>query len=451
MEANPTEGSLRDEIRAMLRGNDPAALPALLAAADPVDVAGVFYSFSLAEQISMLGLLPSHKAAEVLCALDHPTQQALLGGAELELLARLIPAMEPDDAADLVGMMEQGRAAELLRSLPPLTLDRIAFLLKYAKDTAGGLMDPDVVRVRADHAVHDAVAEVRGYVARVELDDFFSVFVVDDDGALRGTVPTWKMLLARPEQSIGEIMDPMVFSVPADMDQEEVSRLVRDHDLVSVPVVDERNHLIGRITHDDIVDVIDEEHEEDMGRLTGTMGEEVREISLLHTVRLRIPWLFIALAGEFLLALFMKKNESFLVSLPQLAFFFPLIMAMGGTSGIQSASLVIRGLATGEVEVGHWRRRLAREFVVALAMGVPIAGVLLVGGTVMLGDAALAGTVSLATLLGIVLAATGGTAIPLALEVMGVDPALATGPFITTLNDILGILVYLGIAWLMLG
>ena len=451
MEANPTEISLRDEIRAMLQGDDRAGLPALLAAADPVDVAGVFYSFSLAEQVSMLGLLPSHEAAEVLCALDHPTQQALLGGAELELTVRLIPAMEPDDAADLVGMMEQQRAEELLQNLPRFTRDRIAFLLKYADDSAGGLMDPDVVRVRTGHAVQDAVAEVRSYVARVELDDFFSIFVVDDDGALRGTVPTWKMLIAQPGQLIEEIMAPTVFSVPADMDQEDVSRLVRDHDLVSVPVVDERNHLIGRITHDDIVDVIDEEHEEDLGRLTGTMGEEVREISLLHTIRLRIPWLFIALAGEFLLALFMKNNESFLLTLPQLAFFFPLIMAMGGTSGIQSASLVIRGLATGEVEVAHWRRRLAREFAVAMAMGALVAGVLLLGGTIMLGDAALAGTVALATLLGILLAATGGTAIPLALKVMGVDPALATGPFITTLNDILGILVYLGIAWLLLG
>jgi magnesium transporter len=308
-----------------------------------------------------------------------------------------------------------------------------------------------VVRVGEHLTVKAAIEEVRRYVARVSLDEFFSFYVVTSDGTLVGTVPNWKMLLATPLQKISEIMDPTVVSVEAGLDQEEISRLVRNHDLVSVPVVDERNHLIGRITHDDIVDVIDEEHEEDIGRLTGTMGEEVREISLLHTIRLRIPWLFIALAGEFLLALFMKNNESFLLTLPQLAFFFPLIMAMGGTSGIQSASLVIRGLATGEVEVAHWRRRLAREFAVALAMGALVAGVLLLGGTVMLGDAALAGTVALATFLGILLAATGGTAIPLALKVMGVDPALATGPFITTLNDILGILVYLGIAWLLLG
>ena len=146
----------------------------------------------------------------------------------------------------------------------------------------------------------------------------------------------------------------------------------------------------------------------------------------------------------------MKNNESFLIAVPQLAFFFPLIMAMGGTSGVQSSALVIRGLATGEVELGHWKRRLVREIIVSTTIGAIFAGVLLVGGTAMTGDVKLAAAVGLATMLGIMLATSGGTAIPIALKSMGFDPALATGPFITTLNDILGILVYMGIAYLML-
>ncbi len=450
MEANNPELSLHDRIRELLHGGALAKLGGVLKAADPVEIAGATFNLALAEQLALLRLMPQIQAAAVLCELDHPTAEALLTALEPQELARLIPAMEPDDAADVVGMMEEGRAAAVMERLPPRVRERVSYLLGYDEESAGGLMDPDVVRVGEHLTVKGAIEEVRRYVKRVQLDGFFSLYVVSRDGTLVGTVPNWKMLLAEPRQKIKEIMEPAVVAVEAGLDQEEISRLVRDHDLVSVPVVDEEHHLIGRITHDDIVDVIDEEHEEDLGRLTGTMNEEVRELSLLHTIRQRFPWLFIALVGEFLLALFMQNSEEFLISVPRLAFFFPLIMAMGGTSGVQSASLVIRGLATGEVVPADWRRRLTREFMVALAVGLLFALVLIAAGTGMTGDVSLSVAVGLATMAGILLATTGGTAIPMALKSLNIDPALATGPFITTLNDILGILVYLGIAYLIL-
>ncbi|MCZ6532442.1 MAG: magnesium transporter [SAR324 cluster bacterium] len=451
MDANTAEVSLQDRIRPLLHSGTPAKLKSLLRRTDPVDMAAAFFEFPLEEQLALMGMMPKDRAAAVLCELDHPAAQTLLLELDLSELARLIPSMEPDDAADIVGMMEKGRADELLARLPRLARDTINYLLSYDEESAGGLMDPDVVRVGEHLTVKAAIEEVRRYVERVRLDEFFSFYVVTSDGTLVGTVPNWKMLLAKPQQKISEIMDPAVVAVEASLDQEVISRLVRDHDLVSVPVVDEQHHLIGRITHDDIVDVIDEEHEEDLGRLTGTMGEEVREHSLWHTIRLRFPWLFVALVGEFLLALFMKYTENFLLATPQLAFFFPLIMAMGGTSGIQSSSLVIRGLATGEIALTHWRRRVMREFVVALAIGLLFAILLIAAGSGMTGDPMLAIAVGLATMAGILLAATGGTAIPIALSSLGFDPALATGPFITTLNDIVGILVYLGIAYLLMG
>ena len=227
-------------------------------------------------------------------------------------------------------------------------------------------------------------------------------------------------------------------------------RLVRDHDLVTIPVVDGSHRLIGRITVDDIVDVIQEEHTEDLARLTGTGAEDVREVSIAQTLRDRAPWLFIALGGQFLAAMIMRSKQAYLVEIPQLAFFIPAVMAMGGNTGVQSASLVIRGLATGELRLSHFRRRLKREFLVALSIGSVFAVILIGGGFVLTGWWALGLVVGLATLVTITVASTGGMVIPMVLRRLGKDPALATGPFLTTLNDVFGIAVYLLLAYFFL-
>ena len=323
-------------------------------------------------------------------------------------------------------------------------------IMGYPEDSAGGLMDPDAVTVRPDQTVAEAIEDIRRYVQEVQLDNFFSLFVVSDDGKLVGVVPNWKMLLARPEQTIREIMEPEVISVPVAMDQEEVSHLVRDHDLVTVPVVDEQTRLIGRITVDDVVDVIEEEHQEDLGRLAGTGAEEVQELSVFRTVRDRMPWLLFALAGGLLSAVIMRRQEGLFAALPQLAFFIPLVMAMGGNTGMQSSSLVIRGLATGEVRLSHFRRRVLRETLVSLTIGALFAIMLLLGGWAITGNYRMGAAVGLATMAGIVLASTAGTAIPMILRRLKVDPALGAGPFLTTLNDVAGILLYLAIAYLLL-
>ncbi len=439
------------QIRALLeRGAEPE-LRGLLARVDPIAAAAGFYDFSRAEQQRLLGLMPAGSAALVVRELDPSAAEGLLAELEPERLAGWVERMEPDDAAGLIGTMEPGKAEVLLRLLEPRARAGISLLLTYPDDTAGRIMDPDVARIRENQTVAEAVAEVRRYVDSVQLNDFFALFVVTGDGSLVGSVPNWKMLLAQPEQYIREIMDYDLVAVEAHTDQEEISRLVRERDLVTVPVVDGNNRLIGRITHDDIVDVIDEEHGEDLGQLAGTGSEEIRELSLFQTIRLRFPWLFVALVGEFLLAVFMRDKQAFLAALPQLAFFFPLIMAVGGTSGVQSSSLVIRGLATGEVDASHFWRRLLREFLVALSIGAIFGAVMILGGAGITGELLMGLTVGLATMAGVMLATALGAALPILLKQLRFDPALAAGPFITTLNDILGILVFLGIAYLILG
>jgi magnesium transporter len=284
----------------------------------------------------------------------------------------------------------------------------------------------------------------------VDLDEFFSIFVVNGQRRLVGVVPNWKMLLADGDEKVETLMESDPIAVEAQLDQEEVSRLFWDHDLVTMPVVDAHKRLIGRITVDDVVDVIQEEFSEDLGRLTGTGDEEVREVSLRQSVRDRAPWLVIALCGEMISALILQSRMDFLGSIPQLAMFIPVIMAMGGNTGVQSASLVIRGLATGEVRLSHFWRRLLREFLVALSIGTAFAIILVLGSLVLTGHIGMGLAVGLATLSTITLASTAGMVIPMVLRRLGLDPALATGPFLTTLNDVMGILVYLTIAYAIL-
>jgi magnesium transporter len=307
-------------------------------------------------------------------------------------------------------------------------------------------MDPDVVQVQAAQTVATALEAIRSYVRKVELDEFFSIFVVNEARQLVGVVPTGRMLLAEPHQQVGEIMIPDPLAVEAHMDQEEVSRLVIDHDLVTVPVVDGQRRLIGRITVDDVVDVIQEEYEEDLGHLTGTEGEPVREFSLLQTLRVRVPWLFVAFVGEFGSAMIIRSREEFLLLVPQLAFFIPVIMAMGGNAGIQSSSLVIRGLATGEVRLSHFGSRLLREISISLCIGLIFALILVSGGAALTGIYKLGLAIGLAMMANISLASVIGIAIPMVLKRLGQDPALATGPFLTTMNDMVGILIYLVVA-----
>ncbi|HKJ92121.1 MAG TPA: magnesium transporter, partial [Longimicrobiales bacterium] len=354
------------------------------------------------------------------------------------------------DGADTLDLLPLERHASVLAALSAQTREALTVLLTYGPETAGGLMDPDVVQVRTRQTVREAIADIRGYVERVHLDDFFAIFVVDDQRRLVGVVPNSRMLLAEGDETVEALMEPDPISVEAHLDQEDVSRLVWDHDLVTIPVVDVHRRLIGRITVDDVVDVIQEEHSEDLGRLTGTGAEEVREVSLVQSVRDRAPWLLIALGGEMISALILDWRVDFLGSLPQLAMFIPVIMAMGGNTGVQSASLVIRGLATGEVRLSHFRRRLAREFVVALSIGLAFAMILIVGGVTLTGHLEMGLAVGLATLCTITMASTAGMIIPMVLRRLGLDPALATGPFLTTMNDVLGILVYLSIAYAIL-
>lgn len=442
--------TLAEQLRQALLAGEDEALRRLLSVAEPYEIAHTFYHFDAEGQLHLLSQFSALDAAETLLHLDDAAREYLFDEMPAARLATYINLLEPDDGADLIQQVDPEKAQVVMEWVDPTLRREIDSLLAYPEDTAGGIMDPDVVQVRAWHTVERAVQEVREYVARVRLDDFFTLFVVNRTGRLVGSVPAYRMLLADPGQRVEEVMEPHPVAVEAHVDQEEVSRLVRHHGLVTVPVVDANQRLIGRITVDDILDVIHEEHAEDVGRLMGTGTEEVRELSLAQSLKDRAPWLLIALGGQLVSALIMRSREDFLITLPQLAFFIPVVMAMGGNTGIQSSSLVIRGLATGEVDMTHFWRRLGRELLVALGIGCVFAVLLVLSGMAITGGFMLGVTVGLATLATILLASMLGITIPMVLKRFDLDPALATGPFLTTLNDILGIAVYLMVAYVML-
>ena len=271
--------------------------------------------------------------------------------------------------------------------------------------------------------------------------------VIDEYRHLIGTVQATQLLLADPKATIAELMDPDVVAVDVDLDQEDVAQTAREYDLVVVPVIDKHLRLIGRITIDDLVDVISEEYAEDIGLIAGTGDEEVMDTSLVKTIRDRLPWLLLALLGGGLAAVMMNFYEGPISEMPKVAYFVPLIAALGGNIGIQSSSIVVRGLATGEIQSTDLAFRLWRELRVGFLNGVICSICLVFLAWALAGNLNFGISTGIALLVVVCIAALIGGGVPIMLKRVNIDPALATGPFITTSNDVLGVIIYLAIAF----
>jgi magnesium transporter len=306
----------------------------------------------------------------------------------------------------------------------------------------------EFVAVRSSATVQEAIDRIRE--KREDVENLYYLFAMDDDGRLAGVVSLKDLVLAPANSLVSEIMNPEVISVNVHVDQEEVAHLFMKYDLVSIPVVDDLNRLVGRITHDDIMDVIEDEADEDIALMGGVIRAEITEESPMRISRARLPWLVAGLFGGVLAAFVINQFEASLERVLALSFFFPVIMAMGGNTGTQAATVAVRGLATGDISMVNIGRRLWLEMKVALFNGI-ICGILLglIVGT-WLSDFVLGGIVALALVLIILNSGFIGAAIPFAFKKMNVDPALATGPFVTTSNDILALFIYLGMVTLFL-
>lgn len=374
-----------------------------------------------------------------------PVLEDIVEEMDTKQLGDLIEDMDADDAADVISVMDEDKATEVLDELSKEDREEITTLLQYEEDSAGGIMDPVVIAIEKDITVKQATSKIKAFIKKKEIDEFYVIYVVDEFNHLIGSISLSQLFIANDNHTIKDIMDPDVMAVNVDTDQEKVAKMAQEYDLVTVPVIDKYLKLVGRITNDDLMDVMHEEHHEDLGQIAGTGDEEVLETSVTKASRDRMPWLLLGLGGGFLAALVMRNYETAISELPVVAYFIPLVAALGGNIAIQSSSLVVRGLATGEVRTTDLFKRTWKELRIGFLNGL-ICAIILVGLAWWLTDEIIIGITSGAALIVVVcLAALVGTTVPIILKRMQMDPAIATGPFITTANDLLGIVIYLAI------
>ena len=437
-------------VKKLINTQRPQVLKSLLETLNPVEISNILLQLKLRHQLAVLEMLDRETASEVLTNLQDSSSvlESIVEEMSPEQLSGFIGEMPGDDAADFVSMMEEDQADAILETLPPKERDTLTQLLQYDEESAGGLMTPFVVSILKDQTVGQAIREIQAYVKKQpQFQLFYTAYVVDEYRHLIGTVSVTELLLADKRTLIQNLMNPEVVAVDQDLDQEEVLRLAKEYDLVVVPVIDKHLRLIGRVTIDDLVDVMAEEYHEDIGHFAGTGDEEVSETSIIKTSRDRLPWLLIGLIGGFISALVMSTYENALINLPEVAFFIPLVAALGGSIGIQSSSIVVRGLATGAIQTSDLIVRLSKELRVGFLNGF-ICSMVLVGMTWYLSqNLSMALTSGTALLLVVCFAAFVRSTIPILMKRMNIDPALATGPFITTSNDIIGIAIYLAITF----
>lgn len=447
------DAQLVDDISDLIDTDQVGMVLNIMTDLHPADLASIVTHLSKEEAQKVLVWLPVETAADILAELDDDFRASLLDTMSPVRLTAMIDELYTDDAADVLADLPDEVAQQILPELED-HID-VKELLSHDEDTAGGLMATEYIAVGVDFTVAEATEEVRRHADQME--DLFVLFVVDELDRLVGIVDMKSLLLSPSKKLIRDIMTSDVKSVTTDVDQEDVARLMERYDLVTLAVTDAEGCLVGRIAIDDVVDVIREEAEEDYQRMSGVAGGEEHTDSVLQIVRGRLPWLMVGLVGATMAAIVILLFEESLASAAILASFIPIVMATAGNAGIQSSAIAVQGLASGDIWATDIRKRLTKEVLVALVNGTVAATLLgiaiLLYGTYsgMRGPLELAYTASLALMFVIVVATTLGATIPLLLDKAGIDPALATGPFITTSNDILGILIFFLLAnWLYL-
>lgn len=448
----PLIDGMRQDLIPLIEERRDGALKAILVNLHPADIASVVSTLrnSDTEQRYVFGLIDDAEiASAVLVELPAPIRENVIEQLPHTELADLVEEMESDDAADVVQELPEDVAQKVLSDIEPDDLAAVRPLLVYPEDTAGGIMATEVLTVGLDQAVADAREVVR--TQGEELEPFFFVYVVGENRKLCGWLSLKELVLKRSQTPVREAMDPDPVTVPPDMDQEEVAVIFRRYDLLAVPVVDENGVLLGRITVDDVVDVIREEAEEDIARMAGTVEEEFDEPSVRRVSLLRLPWILISLFGGLLAGGVLKHYTGSLgMTALFLIAFVPVITAMGGNAGSQAAITMVRRLALHQVGPMETGRMVFREARVGMLLGL-VCGII-VGGTAFIwrGEWFYGVVVGVAMAITILVAATMGSVVPLIFHRIKVDPAIATGPFVSMTNDVIGLFIYFGLATLLL-
>jgi magnesium transporter len=414
------------------------------------DIAEIMNDLDTSEAIYIFNLLDSEITAEILLELDEEVRETILSTLSAKEIAEELDELDTDDAADIIAELPQSKKAQVISELEDVEHAKdIVDLLRYDENTAGGIMAKELVRVNENWNVLTCVKEMRLQAENVTR--VHSIYVVDDEDRLKGRLSLKDLLTTSTKTQISDIYIKKVDYVRVETKDVEVARIMQKYDLEAIPVVDELGRLVGRVTIDDIIDIIKDEADKDYQLAAGISQDVEADDSILELTKARLPWLVLALFGGFISVKVLGIFEPMMESHRMLLFFTPLIAAMAGNVGVQSSAIVVQGLANNSITGSLWNR-LLKELSLSLLNGSILAGILILGSHFLLGYEFIIGiTVSIALLSVIVIASLIGTFIPIVLDKYGVDPALATGPFITTSNDIIGIIIYFTIAKLVLG
>ena len=414
------------------------------------DIAAIIDELDNEESVYLYGLLDEEVQGDLLMELDDESREFLVNSFSTKELAEQLEQMDSDDAADLMLELPEEKVEEIISQISDdETAEDIVDLLNYDNDTAGGLMQKEFIQARANWPVNRCVVELRRQAEDVE--KIFTIYVVDSSDKLIGFLSLKRLLFASPTTKIADLyQDKNVISVKTNDSHEHVVKVMEKYDLVSVPVVDLQHKLVGRITIDDVVDVIMDEADKDFQMASGISENVESGSSVWKMSRARMPWLLIGLLGGVFGAQVISGFEGGISDYPALAFFIPLITAMGGNVGVQSSAIVVQSLARGNDQLGSIMKKIQKETVVALINGL-ILSIIIYGIAHVFESSTLGLIVSTSLFTVILFAAIFGTLIPLLLDKYKIDPALATGPFITTLNDVLGLFIYLTIGILLYG
>ncbi len=440
-----------DNLKEAVNNNDETAVFEQIKDLHSADIAELYGGLTLDEAKYVYLLLDSEMAADVLKELEEDNRERFLEALPGEIIAKqFIDKMDSDDAADILGDLSEEKKEEILQNIDDVDqAGEIVDLLGYDEDTAGGLMAKELVKVNENLDVETCIHEIRKQAS--EVDEVYYVYVVDNNDILKGTISLKRLMLARSNAKVKNIYKPDIISVNTDADSEDVAIIMEKYDIVALPVVDTIGRLMGRITIDDVVDVIKEEAEKDYQMISGITEDVEPSDNVFVLTRARIPWLFIGLIGGILGANVIGIFELEILKDPKLVIFLPLIAAMAGNVGVQSSSIVVQGLANKTIDFDSTWKKLMKEFSIAFIIGITFSILILTYNLLFTHSIQLTLTVSTALFTVILFASIFGTFIPLILNRFKIDPAVATGPFITTMNDILGMFIYLGLSRVLYG
>jgi magnesium transporter len=415
----------------------------------PADITQLLYHFDSPASKYIISLLPYPVGAEILTNLDSENRKKLLKSYDSAEFVEFLPAMDSDDAVDILTETPVRFREEVLARMTDREMaDHIVELLRYDEDCAGGLMAKELIKANVNWTIVRTIEEIRRQAENVE--KIYSVYVVDDEDKLLGRVSLKKIILTKSHTLIKDIYEEEIVFIESYRDQSEVAEIMQRYDLESVPVVNFQGKLLGRITIDDVVDVITEQAEEEINLMSGISETVEEDDSVWLSAKARLPWLLIGMTGGLLGAKFAGLFEWQIRLVPAMAFFIPLITATGGNVGIQSSTVMVQSLGNKTINSLSFLEKLGKTLLIAL-VNASIICIAVLGLTFLLGDPIrLAMTVSVAIFSVVILASITGTVTPFLLDKAGVNPAVASGPFITTANDLLGLAVYFGVAWWML-